>query len=343
MTVSEHHLSIIVAHFMRTNQNTTHLSESELDRISRTCWGYLNDWHKWTLQGEDFTNLVHAAPGTVFVSPPINYYSLIFRTMLYPNGLSRDTEGFGSIIFAVNHFPQYILGVYILCTVYLENRCIIQQSFDLDQQNPSHMLTSPDIPSFDISEYAEPQKVTLSTRVSVIDFEYAPPPYNERFDNRLVLDYQSKYFSPYESPALSTYQWTLDETILRDLSQSKTNLFCFDALPDYNWTLSVESKGSECYLCWTLLRCPRQVANMDLRIRWRLNQLVHVANVRNVSRYGTSKLSIDLSDWWQYKASLTAVTVKMEISLLRAFDSSGNLLYEDALSETRFIRDLVDC
>ena len=205
------------------------------------------------------------------------------------------------------------------------------------------MLTSPDIPSFDISGYVELQKVTFSTRVSVIDFEYAPPPQNERYDKRLVLEYQSKYFSPYQSPALSSYQWTLDETILRDLSQSKTNLFCFDALPDRNWTLSVESKGSECYLSWTLLRCPRQVANMDLRIRWRLNQLVHVANVRNVSRYGTSKLSIDLSDWWQYKASLTAVTVKMEISLLRAFDSSGNLLYEDSLSETRFIRDLIDC
>ena len=292
---------------------------------------------QWTLKGEDLINFIRAQPGTAFLPAPINYHQLTFQSRVYPNGFSRDEEGFGSIHFGVTQIPAHILQLYVLCTVYLENKCIIQESFLLDHNYPFVMLTSKDIASFDISDHIDSEKLTFLMRVNVMDFVLAPKQGEERMDLGIWRESHHYYFTPIMMPVVQSHHWKLEEWALREMRHSKLSLCYADSPPDNNWTFCIQSNGTDCSLALKLLRFPRGISKLDIRVQFTLtydhegDQTVSILDVRNLERFGARQLNYKLRDWSTRKMSVTAINAKVDIYVLRAFGPDGKLIFSQDL------------
>ena len=333
--------SIVVAHFIRINEADTYVSDTSRHKISKTCYDYLNDTIQWTLQGEELHNFIHAAPGKSFSSPLIPYHEMKFRVKVYPNGVSRAKQGFGCISLYLKNIPSDIIDVGVLCTVYIDDKCVIQDSLSMDKDFHNARLTPKKLPSFHVSEYMHSQKMTFSARVTVLDYSCDwHKEDDERPDVGMWQDYNKRYLIKYKVPEELRYKWTFDETILRTMRHSKSKVLFMDSPYNHFWTVSVQYDGHTIALVLRMLLYPIYatctVESVDIRIKITLKyspfkgEMVQVRDLMDLRQYGRNDLYCGLgSNWWKQKSWVTSISMKVEISLLRVFDDTGELVYEN--------------
>ena len=77
-------------------------------------------------------------------------------------------------------------------------------------------------------------------------------------------EYHHFYFTPITLPVVQSHHWELQEWALREMRHS-TLSFCYvDSPPDSNWTLGVQSNGTDCCMALKLLRFPRGISKFDI-------------------------------------------------------------------------------